>query len=75
MAKAKTASANLEFERAAVVRDQIMEVKNGTGLTKIEPSASRLSTRAEPARPDAAVHASEFDACDTLSFSLPKTLR
>jgi len=31
------ASANLEFERAALLRDQIMEVKNGTGLTKIEP--------------------------------------
>ncbi len=31
------ASANLEFERAAVLRDQIMEVKSGTGLTKIEP--------------------------------------
>jgi len=32
------ASANLEFERAALLRDQIMEVKSGTGLTKIEPS-------------------------------------
>ncbi|MGH8095061.1 MAG: excinuclease ABC subunit UvrB [Chthoniobacterales bacterium] len=31
------ASANLEFERAALLRDQIMEVKDGTGLTKIEP--------------------------------------
>jgi excinuclease ABC subunit B len=31
------ASANLEFERAALLRDQIMEVKNGTDLTKIEP--------------------------------------
>jgi excinuclease ABC subunit B len=31
------ASANLEFERAALLRDQIMEVKRGTGLTKIEP--------------------------------------
>ncbi|MDQ6624218.1 MAG: excinuclease ABC subunit UvrB [Verrucomicrobiota bacterium] len=31
------ASANLEFERAALLRDQIMEVKNGAGLTKIEP--------------------------------------
>ena len=31
------ASANLEFERSALLRDQIMEVKNGTGLTKIEP--------------------------------------
>ena len=25
------------FERAALLRDQIMEVKSGAGLTKIEP--------------------------------------
>jgi excinuclease ABC subunit B len=31
------ASANLEFERAALLRDQIMEVKSGTGVSKIEP--------------------------------------
>ncbi|MEP6602448.1 MAG: excinuclease ABC subunit UvrB [Spartobacteria bacterium] len=31
------ASANLEFERAALLRDQIMEVKDGTGISKIEP--------------------------------------
>ena len=31
------ASANLEFERAALLRDQIMEVKSGTGLANIEP--------------------------------------
>ncbi|PYK35670.1 MAG: excinuclease ABC subunit B, partial [Verrucomicrobia bacterium] len=31
------ASANLEFERAALLRDQIMEVKSGSGLSKIEP--------------------------------------
>src|SRR6201987_2578732 len=31
------ASANLELERAALLRDQIMEVKNGTGISKIEP--------------------------------------
>ncbi len=31
------ASANLEFERAALLRDQIMEVKTGTGISKIEP--------------------------------------
>ncbi len=34
------ASANLEFERAALLRDQIMEVKSGAGLTKIEPKRS-----------------------------------
>src|SRR2546421_5339225 len=33
----QNASANLEFERAALLRDQIMGVKSGTGLTKIEP--------------------------------------
>jgi len=31
------ASANLEFERAALLRDQIMEVKSGVGMSKIEP--------------------------------------
>jgi excinuclease ABC subunit B len=31
------ASANLEFERAALLRDQIMEVKSGAGIDKIEP--------------------------------------
>jgi excinuclease ABC subunit B len=38
----QTASANLEFERAALLRDQIMEVKSGTGLTKIEPKRKRV---------------------------------
>ena len=31
------ASANLEFERAALLRDQIMEVKSGAGISTIEP--------------------------------------
>ncbi|MEX1119802.1 MAG: excinuclease ABC subunit UvrB [Terrimicrobiaceae bacterium] len=31
------AAGNLEYERAALLRDQITELKNGTGLTKIEP--------------------------------------
>jgi excinuclease ABC subunit B len=31
------ASANLEFERAALLRDQIIEVKSGAGISKIEP--------------------------------------
>src|SRR6516165_4411166 len=41
------ASANLEFERAALLRDQIMEVKSGFGLAKIEPKrrAIRYSSR------------------------------
>ena len=33
----ESASANLEFERAALLRDQIMEIKSGTGLDKLEP--------------------------------------
>src|SRR6202171_3120334 len=33
----QSASANLEFERAALLRDQIMEVKSGAGISKIEP--------------------------------------
>ena len=33
----ESASANLEFERAALLRDQIMELKSGTGIAKIEP--------------------------------------
>src|SRR6266513_3904984 len=31
------AAANLDYVKAALLRDQIMEVKSGTGLTKIEP--------------------------------------
>ena len=31
------AAASLEFEKAALLRDQIMELKNGTGISKIEP--------------------------------------
>ena len=31
------AAANLEYEKAALLRDQIMELKSGTGILKIEP--------------------------------------
>jgi excinuclease ABC subunit B len=31
------AAASLEYERAALLRDQIMELKNGAGIGKIEP--------------------------------------
>jgi excinuclease ABC subunit B len=31
------AAANLEYERAALLRDQINELKNGSGISKIEP--------------------------------------
>ena len=34
------ASANLEFERAALLRDQIMEVKSGAGLDKDRTEAT-----------------------------------
>jgi excinuclease ABC subunit B len=33
----QAAAANLEYERAALLRDQIVELKNGTGISKIEP--------------------------------------
>jgi excinuclease ABC subunit B len=36
------ASANLDFERAALLRDQIMELKTGTGISKIEPKRRPL---------------------------------
>lgn len=32
-----SASASLEYEKAALLRDQIMELKNGAGISKIEP--------------------------------------
>ena len=32
-----TAAANLEYEKAALLRDQIAELKAGTGVSKIEP--------------------------------------
>jgi len=37
------ASTNLEFERAALLRDQIEELKDGTGISKIE--SSKKTTR------------------------------
>ncbi|HYY31446.1 MAG TPA: excinuclease ABC subunit UvrB, partial [Chthoniobacterales bacterium] len=33
----QTAAANLEYERAALLRDQILELKSGAGIAKIEP--------------------------------------
>jgi len=36
------ASAKLEFERAALLRDQIMEVKSGAGIDKIEPKRRKV---------------------------------
>jgi len=40
------AAAGLEYERAALLRDQIMELKNGSGLSKIEPR--RTGTGGKP---------------------------
>ena len=36
------ASADLEFERAALLRDQINEVKSGAGIDKIEPQRRKV---------------------------------
>ena len=38
----RSPSANLEYERAALLRDQIMELKSGTGISKIEPRRKPL---------------------------------
>ncbi|HEY5753506.1 MAG TPA: excinuclease ABC subunit UvrB [Chthoniobacterales bacterium] len=39
----QAAAANLEYEKAALLRDQIMELKNGAGISKIEPSRRPVS--------------------------------
>jgi excinuclease ABC subunit B len=36
------AAASLEYERAALLRDQITELKSGSGVSKIEPRRSRM---------------------------------
>src|ERR1700726_4867228 len=36
-AEMQIAAGNLEYERAALLRDQIMELKTGTGIAKLEP--------------------------------------
>ena len=49
--KCRRASANLEFERAALLRDQIMEVKSGAGITKSNqttPGEIHAKLRATP---------------------------
>jgi len=38
----EVAAANLEYEKAALLRDQIMELKAGTGIDKIEPKRKPL---------------------------------
>ena len=44
------ASAALEFERAALLRDQITELKTGTGIEKISPSRRSTSYPAKKAK-------------------------
>lgn len=44
------ASAALEFERAALLRDQITELKTGTGIEKISPSRRSASYPAKKAK-------------------------
>jgi excinuclease ABC subunit B len=36
------AAASREYERAALLRDQITELKSGSGVSKIEPRRSRM---------------------------------
>jgi excinuclease ABC subunit B len=36
------AAASLEYERAALLRDQITELKSGSGVSKIEPRRNRM---------------------------------
>jgi len=45
-----TAAGNLEYERAALLRDQITELKNGAGLSKIDPSPKKPSKYPAAAR-------------------------
>ncbi|MEO8350257.1 MAG: excinuclease ABC subunit UvrB [Chthoniobacteraceae bacterium] len=40
-----SASANMQFEKAALLRDQIAELKAGTGLDKIEPKRRPIDYR------------------------------
>jgi excinuclease ABC subunit B len=44
------ASRSLEYERAALLRDQIMELKSGTGLLKIEPKRKPVKYGAKRTR-------------------------
>jgi excinuclease ABC subunit B len=44
------ASASMHYEKAALLRDQIMELKQQAGLTKIEPKAAPSKPYPKPAR-------------------------
>ncbi len=45
-----TASGNLEYEKAALLRDQIAELKAGTGVSKIEPKRQPVNYGAKKGR-------------------------
>ena len=47
------ASSNLEYERAALLRDQIMELKSGSGISKIEPKRKPVKYGKPGRRPKA----------------------
>jgi len=49
------AAGNLEYERAAHLRDQIVELKEGTGLSKIEPRRRPVKYGKKPVRRTARV--------------------
>ena len=44
------AAANLEYEKAALLRDQIAELKAGTGISKIEPKRRPVTYAAKKGR-------------------------
>jgi excinuclease ABC subunit B len=47
------AAGNLEYERAALLRDQIMELKTGTGIDKLEPKRKPVKYGKPARRPKA----------------------
>jgi len=49
------AAGNLEYERAALLRDQIMELKEGTGVNRIEPKRRPIKYGKKAARRTARV--------------------
>ena len=44
------AAANMEYERAALLRDQITELKSGTGLLKLEPRKQGVKSGQQPGK-------------------------
>ncbi len=72
-AEMAAAAASLEYERAALLRDQIMELKNGTGISKIEPKRrpGKVNYRQGPGRGGAAVPAEGPVARPALKFRRP----